>query len=141
VLDKQYSGKRQGMNSLPLRILIADDNATVRKLLREFLESEPGWIICGEAIDGNDTLAKALELKPDLLLLDISMPQLGGWQVCQSIREKLPEMKILIITEHDPDLMKIAVSAAQVHGFVPKSDVVSALKVAVEAVMNDQPRV
>jgi DNA-binding NarL/FixJ family response regulator len=134
-------GRNGEGNLRPLRILIADDNATIRRLLREFRESEPEGIVCGEAVDGNDALIKAVELKPDLLLLDISMPQMGGWQVCQSIREELPEMKILLIAEHDPDLMKIAVLEGQAHGFVTKSEAVSSLKVAVEAAMNNQPHV
>ena len=58
----------------PLRILIADDNATVRNILRQFLETEPAWSVCGEAVDGKDAVAKAVELKPDLLLLDVDMP-------------------------------------------------------------------
>jgi CheY-like chemotaxis protein len=82
----EYPNRHEGTNRRPLRIVIADDNALIRKLLREFLESEPGWVVCGEAVDGNDALVKSVELKPDLLLLDISMPQVGGWQVCHSIR-------------------------------------------------------
>ena len=136
IMAYEYSGHTEGTNTSPLRILIADDNATVRKLLREFLESEPGWTVCGEADDGNDALAKAVKLRPDLLLLDISMPELGGWQACRSIRAQLPELRILIITEHDPDLMQVAVLAEGVHGFVAKSEAVRTLKGAVAAAMN-----
>jgi len=124
----------------PLRILIADDNATVRNILRQFLETEPAWSVCGEAVDGKDAVAKAVELKPDLLLLDISMPQLDGWQACKSIREQVPETKILIVTEHDPDLLRRTFSAAPVHGFLAKSEIISVLKSAVEAAINTEPR-
>jgi DNA-binding NarL/FixJ family response regulator len=134
----EQSGHTEGANAPPLRILIADDNATVRRLLREFLESEPGWTVCGEAVDGNDALAKAARLRPDLLLLDISMPELGGWQACRSIRTQLPELIILIITEHDPDLMQEAIIAEGVHGFVAKSEAVRTLKGAVTAAMNKE---
>jgi len=119
-----------------LRILITDDYSAIRSIVRQFVESELGWTVCGEAVDGNDAVSKALELNPDLLLLDISMPQLGGWQACQAIRAKLPALKILIITEHDPAIMKVAMGGISIDGFIVKSEIASGLKPAVHAAMN-----
>ena len=116
-----------------LRILIADDNATIRRLLRKLLESEPGWTVCGEAVDGHDAVEKAVELRPDLVLLDMSMPKLGGWQACQSIRAKVPETRIVLVTEHDFDLMKQAAIGSGAHGHIVKSQLFEALKPAVAA--------
>jgi CheY-like chemotaxis protein len=104
-----------------LRILIADDNATIRKLVRELLESEPGWTVCGEASDGHDAIEKAVEFSPDVLLLDMSMPKLDGWQACKSIRARVPGTKVLLVTEQDSDLMKHAIPESGAHGFVVKS--------------------
>lgn len=120
-----------------LRILIADDNATIRKLLRELLESEPGWSVCGEAVDGQDVVEKAVELKPDLLLLDMSMPKLDGWKACKFIRTKVPGTKIVLVTEQDFDLMKQAAIGSGAHGFVVKSQLFEALKPAVAAAAHD----
>jgi CheY-like chemotaxis protein len=96
-----------GVPMKALRILIADDNATIRKLLRERLESEPGCIVCGEAVDGQDAVEKAVEFSPDVVLLDMSMPKLDGWQACKSTRAKVPGTKVLLVTEQDPDLMSM----------------------------------
>ena len=123
----------------PLRILIADDNATIRKLLRELLESEPAWTVCGEAVDGEDVIEKVVELRPDILLLDMSMPKLDGWQACRTVREKVPGTKIVLVTEQDFDLMKRATRGSGAHGFVVKSQLFSALKPAVTTASRHDP--
>src|ERR1700729_1168548 len=108
-----------------LRILIADDNAAMRTILRQVVEMVPEWTVCGEAVDGRHAVTKAVELNPDLLLLDISMPHLGGWQACRLIREKVPQIKILMITEHDPSVVKAGMAGAPIDGFVIKSEMIT----------------
>ena len=123
----------------PLRILIADDNAMIRKLLCELLESEPGWTVCGEAVNGEDAIEKAAELRPDVLLLDMSMPRVDGWQACRMLRAKVPATKIVLVTEQDFDLMKRATMGSGAHGFVVKSQLFSALKPAVTTASRQDP--
>jgi DNA-binding NarL/FixJ family response regulator len=87
------------------KILIAESNETMRSLLKALIESHPDWQVCGEAVDGLETVAKAAELKPDLILLDLSMPLLDGFRVAREVSTQWPEMPILLYTHHDlPEL-------------------------------------
>jgi two-component system response regulator NreC len=85
-----------------MRILIADDNDTVRRGVVRLLSAESGWKVCGEARDGSEALQKARELLPDVILLDVSMPGMNGLEVARILRQELPEAKILVISQHDP---------------------------------------
>ena len=92
-----------------LRILIADDNPLVRCGLRMIIEQHEGWMVCGEAVDGLEAVRKASDLKPNVILLDISMPNLDGLAALPIIRQKAPESEILILTMHQSvDLARIA---------------------------------
>jgi DNA-binding NarL/FixJ family response regulator len=118
---------------MPLRILIADDNPLVRYGIRVFVESHGGWMVCGEAADGIETVEKAVSLKPDLVLLDISMPNLDGIEAAAELRENLPGLGIIIVTLHDSiDLAGVA-SRAGAWGYVTKSLVSTDLLPTIEA--------
>ena len=84
-----------------MRILIADDNQLVRRGVAEILSSLAGCNVCGEASNGLEAFQKSQEMRPDLVLLDISMPGTNGLETARLLRQKIPEMKILIITHHD----------------------------------------
>jgi DNA-binding NarL/FixJ family response regulator len=84
-----------------MRILIADDNELIRRGVADMLANEAGLEICGEARDGMDTLQKAQELHPDLVLLDISMPGITGFETARLLRESIPYIKILIMSFGD----------------------------------------
>src|SRR5260370_19006070 len=84
-----------------LRILIADDHEVARRGIRSFLETHPGWEICGEAKDGREAVECANKLKPDLVLLDIGMPSLNGHDAARQIHATSPQTRILILTIHD----------------------------------------
>ena len=84
-----------------MRILIADDHHLVRRGVGDLLSKEPGWEICGEASDAAQALQKASELSPDLILLDISMPDGSGLEAARQIRQKIPHVKILMMSHHD----------------------------------------
>ncbi|MDI6869853.1 MAG: response regulator transcription factor [Bacillota bacterium] len=84
-----------------VRILVADDHALIREGLRKILELEEDLEVVGESHDGPTTLARARELRPDVVTLDVSMPGMSGLEVARKLREELPEVKIVILTVHD----------------------------------------
>ena len=116
-----------------MRILIADDHEVVRRGLRSLLSSQAEWQVCGEAVDGLDAIAKAKELRPDVVVLDISMPRLNGLEAANVIRREVPESEILILSQHDPSQMRQTALAAGARAYVAKSDVSRDLLAAVHA--------
>jgi DNA-binding NarL/FixJ family response regulator len=84
-----------------IRILIADDNQMIRDSVGAILASE-GWDVCGQASDGEEAILKARELRPDLVVLDVSMPGIDGLETARRLRKENAEMKIVIISQHDP---------------------------------------
>ncbi len=84
-----------------LRILVADDHEVVRRGIRALLETRSEWEICGEASTGRDAIAKTARLKPDVVLLDITMPDMSGLDAIPEILKACPETKILVLTMHD----------------------------------------
>src|ERR1700722_6117340 len=116
-----------------LRILVADDNKLIRGNLCSVLRSRPGWIVCGEATDGKDALEKAIELKPDVILVDMSMPQLNGFDAAARIHEQVPDADILIVTEHDSRTLAHLPRQPGVRGYVMKSRIERDLARAVES--------
>jgi two-component system, NarL family, response regulator NreC len=118
------------------RILIADDNKPFRTFLKTLLERRNGWSVCGVAKDGDEAVQKAVELKPDLVLLDIEMPKLDGLSACRLIRERVPMSEILMLTVHES--LDLARSAAEsgAWGYVSKSSISRDLIPAIEAMMS-----
>jgi DNA-binding NarL/FixJ family response regulator len=105
----------------PLRILIADDNPLIRHQLRTLFEKHADWTICGEATDGLEAVDKATSLRPDVVLLDISMPNLDGLTAVPLMREKAPDSAILILTFHESlNLARIAANAGA-WGYITRS--------------------
>lgn len=116
-----------------LRILIADDHDVARRGIRALLESHPGWQVCGEAKDGREAVELAAEQKPDLILLDIGMPNLNGLEAARQILATAPNALILILTMHDTDQIVREVLRAGARGFLLKSDAGRDLIAAVDA--------
>jgi DNA-binding NarL/FixJ family response regulator len=116
-----------------LRILIADDHEVARRGIRSLLESHPGWEVCAEAKDGRDAVELATNTKPDLVLLDIGMPNLNGLEAARQILATGPNVAILILTMHDSDNVIREVLRAGARGFLLKSDAGRDLVAAVEA--------
>lgn len=116
-----------------LRILIADDHEVARRGICSLLESHPGWEVCAEAKDGRDAVELATSTKPDLVLLDIGMPNLNGLEAARQILATTPNVAILILTMHDSDNVIREVLRAGARGFLLKSDAGRDLVAAVEA--------
>jgi DNA-binding NarL/FixJ family response regulator len=104
------------------RILIADDHAVYRRGLRSLLESQPGWEVCGEAADGREAVEQTELLEPDIVVLDISMPELSGLEAARQILKVHPAAEILILTMHRSEEVARQVLLAGARGFVLKSD-------------------
>jgi DNA-binding NarL/FixJ family response regulator len=104
-----------------MRILIADDNHSVRQGVRRILASEPNHEVCGEAADGTEALRMAQLLRPDLVLLDVSMPEPGGLEAARVLRRELPQIKVVIMSQHDPTYLLPRVIEAGALGCVDKS--------------------
>lgn len=120
-----------------LRILVADDSPLVRYGLRILVERHDGWTVCGEAADGLEALEEAVSLKPDVILLDISMPKLDGLSALPLLRDKVPESEIIILTLHEClDMARIAAKAGA-RAYVAKSLLSTDLLPAIEAVHRD----
>jgi len=117
-----------------LRILIADDHGLVRRGARAVLSSRRGWRVVGEAANGREAVQKAVELKPDVAVVDISMPELSGVEAVCQIREAVPDTKVLVLTMHESDQMVQRALDAGAHGYILKSDLTDSLPKAVEAV-------
>ena len=124
---------------MQLRILIADDHPIDRAGLRRLLESRPGWQVCAEAENGRDAVEKAGKLKPDVAVLDISMPVLNGVEATRQIRKVSPETEVLILTMHDSEQMIQQVFEAGALGYVLKDVADSTLISAVEMLRRHKP--
>jgi DNA-binding NarL/FixJ family response regulator len=122
-----------------LRILLADDHDIVREGLRALLASHPGWQVCGEAVNGREAVARARELRPDVVVLDFSMPEMNGLEAARQIHRALPKTEILVLTMHESDQLAQQVFDAGARSLILKTDTRRYLLLAVEALARHQP--
>jgi DNA-binding NarL/FixJ family response regulator len=118
---------------MPVRILIADDHGIVRKGLRALLQSKRGWKICAEVANGRQAVERARALKPDVAILDISMPQLNGVEAARQIRKISPSTETLILSMHRSEKLVREAIEAGAAGYLAKDDADDHLLAAVDA--------
>jgi DNA-binding NarL/FixJ family response regulator len=104
------------------RILLADDHTIVRRRLREILESRQGWEVCAEAATGLEAVALTAGKRPDIVVLDLSMPELDGVQAARQIHEQFPQTAMVILTGYDPLALVDSVKPFGVRACVSKTD-------------------
>jgi DNA-binding NarL/FixJ family response regulator len=122
------------MNSV--RILIADDHELFRRGLAAELTQVPGWVVAGEASNGRDAVELAAALKPDLVVLDLTMPELNGLEAARKIISVNPAARVLILTAHESEQLVREVLSAGAQGYVLKSDAGRILIAALQALLD-----
>lgn len=126
------------MNEPAIRVLVADDHAIVRTGIRHVLEGEPGFTVVGEASTGTEALALALQLQPDVVVLDISMPGESGLRVAAEMRRQCPETRVLILSMHDNTEYVLESVRAGAHGYLLKDTAATELRGAIRAVRSGE---
>ncbi len=121
------------------RILLADDHDIVRRGIKDLLEAEQKFEVCGEAATGRQAVEMADKLRPNVVLLDITMPELNGLEATRQIRKSLPNTEVLIFTMHETEQLVRDILAAGARGYVLKSDAARDLISAVEALSQHKP--
>jgi len=125
-------------SSSPARIIIADDHEWVREVIRSILKSEPDLRIIDEAKDGQETIELARLHRPDLVLIDVSMPPVDGFVVTQMIKEELPTTKVLIVSAYEDSLVISEAVGAGADGYVLKLSLVQELVDAIRGVLRGE---
>ncbi|HSY94156.1 MAG TPA: response regulator transcription factor [Steroidobacteraceae bacterium] len=119
-----------------LRILIADDHELFRRGIAAELTQVPGWVVAADAANGRDAVSMAAEIKPDIIVLDLTMPELNGLEAARKIIAADPAARILILTAHESEQVVREVLSAGARGYVLKSDAGRVLVTAVQALLD-----
>jgi DNA-binding NarL/FixJ family response regulator len=125
-----------GSRMTNLKILVVDDHDIIRRGLKDLLTAKTGWEVCGEAKTGKEAVTLAEQLKPDIIVMDISMPDLNGLEAARRIHKTLPKTGILILTMHFSDQLVREVVEAGARGYILKSDADRELVAAVDSIAN-----
>jgi DNA-binding NarL/FixJ family response regulator len=124
---------------MPLRILVVDDHAVVRRGVRSLLESHEGWEVCGEATTGRDAVEQSRRLRPDVVVMDLSLPELNGLDATRQILKDAPDTEVLVLTMHHSEELARDVLQAGARGYVLKSDADENLITAVDSLRQHKP--
>jgi DNA-binding NarL/FixJ family response regulator len=134
-----WSASKPIREDLMLNILIADDHVLLRRGVRALLEEHAGWQVCGEASNGSEAVALAEKLRPQVAVLDLSMPDMNGIEATRHIRRSLPGTEVLVFTMHESEDLAAEVLAAGARGYIMKCDAERDLIGAVEALAQHTP--
>lgn len=118
------------------RILVVDDNEPVRRGIQSLLSSRKDWFVCGEAADGLQAVEQAKLLHPDLIIMDVSMPNMNGLEATRVIRREVRGSRILIISQNDPAIVRRQAIEARAQGFIEKLNIHRDLVAAVECILS-----
>jgi DNA-binding NarL/FixJ family response regulator len=122
-----------------MRAIVADDHEVVRRGVRALVESHPGWTVCGEAANGREAVRLAQELHPDLVVLDVTMPEMNGLEATRAIRSSVPGTEVILLTVHDSDQLLDQAISAGARGYVLKDDAARHLMDAIDALSQHAP--
>lgn len=120
------------MDNKIIKILLCDDNDNFRQLLTQYIQAMPGVEVVGEAIDGVDVIDKTESLDPDLVLMDLSMPNQSGLDATKTIKEKWPEKSVIILTLYEDSVYKELADEFNADGFIAKSSIKAQLPSLIE---------
>jgi DNA-binding NarL/FixJ family response regulator len=123
-----------------VRILIADDHEIFRRGLRSLLQSRPEWEVCGEAANGVEAVEQALRLRPDVVVLDVTMPEMSGLDATVRIMTARPQSRIVILSQHEPALLESSALRAGAKAYLTKTDVGQKLVSTIERLMATELR-
>ncbi len=124
-----------------VRIFIVDDHEIVRRGLRSLLSARAEWQVCGEAVDGEEAVSQVKQLRPDVVLMDVSMPRMNGLDATRIIRRELPDSKVVIVSQNDPTVVRRQVHEVDASGFVAKSELSSELLPTLDKLLSSQESV
>jgi two-component system nitrate/nitrite response regulator NarP len=133
----QASSLHLGLNKRKT-ILIADDSAMMRTIIRQAVERDTDFVVCGEAVDGTDAVSKAKELSPDLIILDVRMPGLNGIEVAGILRYALPKIRIVLVTMYARDIERNLTSLFRIDAVLSKVGGLTELTAHVTSLMADR---
>lgn len=122
-----------------VRILIADDHDIVRAGVRLLIERQPGWEVCGEAANGREAVALAEKFRPDVVVLDMTMPELNGLEATRQIKRRLPEVEVVMLTAHESEDLVHQVFDAGARSYILKTEVVEHLVSAIRSACEHKP--
>ena len=116
-----------------MKILVVDDHAAFRRSLSEFLRSQAGIEVVGEAVNGKEAIEQAARLQPDLVLMDVSMPTMSGYDATRIIKEQYPETRVVILSSHSGEVYRSAARESHADGYIEKNAIKSGLSHLLES--------
>ena len=139
-MNRKKCGKEGRLQASILRVLVVDDSETVRRGICQILRSQADIDVICEASDGADAVRKALEHRPDVVLLDITMPVMNGFEAARRIKHELPSTQILMVSQFDSAPFAREAVAAGASGYVVKSNAISDLIPALRKIQSQHSR-
>jgi DNA-binding NarL/FixJ family response regulator len=112
---------------MPLRVFIVDDSSLIRDLLRRCLEAEPGWKVCGEAVNGKDAVENAQKVQPNFIVLDLSMPVMNGLEAARILHKLMPAVPMIMFTSFITTRLRQEALDAGIRAVIAKDEPLSSL--------------